>query len=269
MLIKDLFTRDIFRSINGVVKVDQLDDSSVWQELDEFVITKELDQHFRKFFSSYTDAVKSPNDPNVAGKIGVWISGFFGSGKSHFVKVLSYLLRNRVHTYEGQSRHAVEFFEDKITDAMLFGDIKRSVSSQPDVILFNIDSKADSREGRDAILYVFLKVLNEMLGYSGDHPHIAHMERYLDGKGKLEQFHETYRKITGTEWLQERDVYEFNRDEVVKALSRDARAEPGHRREVDRQRREQLLADRRELLQMGQGLPGHEGGEPPPALLDR
>ena len=57
MLIKDLFTRDIFRSINGVVKADQLDDSSVWQELDEFVITKELDQHFRKFFSSYTDAV--------------------------------------------------------------------------------------------------------------------------------------------------------------------------------------------------------------------
>jgi hypothetical protein len=219
MLIKDLFTRDIFRPINGVVKVDQLDDSSVWQELDEFVITKELDQHFRKFFSSYTDAVKNPNDANVAGKIGVWISGFFGSGKSHFLKVLSYLLRNRLHTYEEQSRHAVEFFEDKIKDAMLFGDIKRSVSSQPDVILFNIDSKADSRTGRDAVLYVFLKVLNEMLGYSGDHPHIAHMERYLDGKGKLKQFHETYRKITGTEWLQERDVYEFNRDEVVKALS--------------------------------------------------
>jgi hypothetical protein len=219
MLIKDLFTRDIFRSINGVVKADQLDDSSVWQELDEFVVTKELDQHLRKLFSSYTDAVKNPNDPTVASKIGVWISGFFGSGKSHFLKVLSYLLRNGQHSYEGQSRHAVEFFEDKIKDAMLVGDIKRSVSSQPDVILFNIDSKADSRAGRDAILYVFLKVLNEMLGYSGDHPHIAHMERYLDGKGKLRQFHETYRQITGTEWLQERDVYEFNRDQVVKALS--------------------------------------------------
>ena len=73
MLIKDLFTRDIFRSINGVVKADQLDDSSVWQELDEFVMTKELDQYFRKFFSSYTDAVKNPNDSNVAGKIGEWI----------------------------------------------------------------------------------------------------------------------------------------------------------------------------------------------------
>src|SRR4051794_12864839 len=110
MMIKDLFTRDIFRSIIGVVKVHQLDDSVVWQELDEFVVTKELDQHFRKFFSSYTEAINCPNDPVVAGKIGIWISGFFGSGKSHFLKVLSYLLRNRFHSFEGQSRQAVEFF---------------------------------------------------------------------------------------------------------------------------------------------------------------
>ena len=61
MLIKNLFERDIFRPINGVVKADQLDDSSVWQELDEFVITKELDQHFRKFISWYLDAVDEGN----------------------------------------------------------------------------------------------------------------------------------------------------------------------------------------------------------------
>lgn len=38
MKIQTLFVRDIFRPINGVVKADQLDDSSVWQELDEFVV---------------------------------------------------------------------------------------------------------------------------------------------------------------------------------------------------------------------------------------
>ena len=186
MKIKNLFERDIFRPINGVVKADQLDESSVWQELDEFVVTRELDQHLRKFFSTYGDAIKNPKDPDVAGKIGIWVSGFFGSGKSHFIKVLSYLLRNRTHTHDGQSKQAVEFFEGKIKDAMLFGDIKRAVASHADVILFNIDSKADHRTGRDAILPVFLKVLNELQGYSGDHPHIAHMERYLEGKGKLD-----------------------------------------------------------------------------------
>src|SRR6266446_5883456 len=98
MKIQHLFERDIFRPINGVVMADQLDDSSVWQELDEFVVTRELDGHLRKFFSAYVDAIKNPKAPDVAGKIGVWVSGFFGSGKSHFIKVLSYLLRNGTHS---------------------------------------------------------------------------------------------------------------------------------------------------------------------------
>ena len=221
MIIKNLFERDIFRPINGVVKADQLDDSSVWQELDEFVITKELDRHLRTFISSYLEAVDEGKAPNPAGKMGIWISGFFGCGKSHFLKVLSYLLRNATHTNNGQSKQAVEFFESKVKDAILFADIKRALVSNTDVILFNIDSKADhgSSTGRDLILRVFLKVLNELQGYSGDHPHIAHMERYLDSKGKLQAFHAAYEKHTGQNWVRERDAYHFNRDEVVKALS--------------------------------------------------
>src|SRR5437764_3123166 len=145
MKIKSLFERDIFRPINGVVKADQLDESSVWQELDEFVVTKELDQHIRKFIAAYVDAIKNPSDPDIAGKIGVWVSGFFGSGKSHFIKVLSYLLRNQTHSHNGQSKPAVDFFESKIKDAILFGNINLAVASHADVILFNIDSKADQR----------------------------------------------------------------------------------------------------------------------------
>ena len=219
MRIQNLFQKDIFRPINGVVKADQLDESSVWQELEEFVVTKELNQHLRRFFSSYCEAMDRTGDPDVAGRIGVWVSGFFGSGKSHFIKVLSYLLNNANHTHDGQTRQAVEFFDPKIKDAMLLGDIKRAIGSHTDVILFNIDSKADNRAGRDAILAVFLKVLNELAGYSGDHPHIAHMERYLEGKSRLGVFHEAYRTLTGTLWTDERDAYAFNRDEVIKALA--------------------------------------------------
>ena len=223
MRIENLFQKDISRPINGVVKADQLDESSVWQELEEFVVTKELGQHLRRFFSSYCEAMDKTGDPDVAGKIGVWVSGFFGSGKSHFIKVLSYLLNNKSHTHDGQTRQAVEFFDLKIKDPMLLGDIKRAVASHTDVILFNIDSKADNRAGRDAILAVFLKVLNELAGYSGDHPHIAHMERYLEGKGSLEVFHDAYRIQTRTSWTDERDAYAFNRDEVIKALAHSLR----------------------------------------------
>ena len=78
--------------------------------------------------------------------------------------MLFYVLRNDSHTHEDQTKQAVAFFEPKIKDAMLLGDIKGAVASHTDVILFNIDSKADTRSGREAIS-VFLKVLNEMQGY--------------------------------------------------------------------------------------------------------
>ncbi|MCB1851297.1 MAG: BREX system P-loop protein BrxC, partial [Gammaproteobacteria bacterium] len=219
MRVKELFTKQIDRPINGVIKADQNDSESVWQELDEYVITKELDIHFRKFFGAYLDAIDNVGDPNITGKVGVWISGFFGSGKSHFLKILSYLLENREVSRTGQTRRAIEFFDGKIQDAMLAGDIKRAVSTDVDVILFNIDSKADSSSGRDAILRVFLKVFNEKLGYSGDHPHIADLERRLDAQGKLGTFKSAFHDAADVDWTLERDGYNFYADELVQALS--------------------------------------------------
>ncbi len=70
MQIKSLFKKDIFRSINGVVKAHQLDDRSVWQELDEFVLTRELDRYLRRFLSAYLNVVDNPRDPAVTGKMG-------------------------------------------------------------------------------------------------------------------------------------------------------------------------------------------------------
>jgi len=86
MQIQNLFKKDIFRSINGVIKAHQLDEHSVWQELDEFVLTRELDKHFRKFFSAYWMSWIILTMRPLQIKMGVWISGFFGSGKSHFLK---------------------------------------------------------------------------------------------------------------------------------------------------------------------------------------
>ena len=71
MQIQEVFERNIHRSINGVVKADQLDAQSVWQELDEFVVTKELTRHFDDLIDVLKAAVKSPN----SGKNGIWVSG--------------------------------------------------------------------------------------------------------------------------------------------------------------------------------------------------
>ena len=70
--MKEIFQKDIGRSINGVIKVGQLAESDVTQELDEYVITRELAGYFEQFYRRYVDAVTYPTD-----RIGVWISGFF------------------------------------------------------------------------------------------------------------------------------------------------------------------------------------------------
>ena len=107
MRIQSMFKDDINRKINGVVKVDQDESSVLVQELNEYVITRELKKHFITFFNNY---IESFNE-NTA-DIGVWISGFFGSGKSHFLKMLSYLLENK----EVQGVKTVERFREKFSD---------------------------------------------------------------------------------------------------------------------------------------------------------
>ncbi|MGT0008973.1 BREX system P-loop protein BrxC [Pseudomonas aeruginosa] len=218
MSIKDIFSKELDRPINGVVKADQSDDATVYQELDEYVVTNELEKHFRSFFESYgTDLT----DPSIANRVGVWISGFFGSGKSHFLKTLSYLLANiRARDAQGNTRNAVSFFDaNKLRDAMIRADIDKAVANSADVILFNIDSKASSNDAGNPILNVFLRVFNEHQGFSGDHPHIAHMERHLTQRGVYERFVEAFNESTGLVWTEERDGYQFYQDDIEKALA--------------------------------------------------
>lgn len=219
MTIKDLFFKPLDRSINGVVKADQSDDATVWQELEEYVVTNELGKHFRDFFESYSTDLKDPSIPN---RVGIWISGFFGSGKSHFLKALSYLMENReAHDGQGNTRQAVEFFDEhKLRDAMIRADVQKAASTPAGVILFNIDSKASSNDSGNPILNVFLRVFNEHQGFSGDHPHIAHMERHLEQKGVYQAFKDAFREATGSEWEEERDGYQFYQDDIEGAIAK-------------------------------------------------
>src|SRR5690554_3266532 len=219
MRIQDLFQKPLNRPINGVVKADQKDRETVYQELDEYVVTNELEKHFRNFFDSYNTEL---SDPSIANRVGVWISGFFGSGKSHFLKTLSYLLANiEAHDAKGGSKRAVEFFDDtKVRDAWTRANIDKAAAHTADVILFNIDSKASSNDAGNPILNVFLRVFNEHQGFSGDHPHIAHMERHLSQRGVYDQFKQAFHESTGMEWSKERDGYQFYQDDIEQALAK-------------------------------------------------
>lgn len=217
MIVEDIFTKQLTRNINGVVKAEQMDNDSVYVELDEYVVTQEMDRHFREFFEAYLPSCHETFNANT--KMGVWIKGFFGSGKSHFLKILSYLIENREVEKDGETRKAFDFFKEKISDAMLISDIHSAVNKEADVILFNIDSRANTDEKENAILKVFLNVFNERVGYCADFPHIAHLERELDKRGQYAAFKDKFAELIGDTWENNRDAYDFYRDELAAAFA--------------------------------------------------
>lgn len=187
MLIKDMFRKPIDRNIQGVIVVgeDGLNDEK--NELEEYVVTRELQRHFKEFYENYKQGIIGKTRKN-----GVWISGFFGSGKSHFLKMLSYLLKNKLVS----GKRTLDYFKEdnKIQDAMVMADIQLAVDTPTKVILFNIDSKSEqtSKQSKDAIVNVFLKVFNDMLGFYGARPAIADLERALTEDGCYAAFEDAF-----------------------------------------------------------------------------
>ncbi len=214
MLIKEMFEKEIDRDIQGVIIVGQSEAENVAQELDEYVVTKELQKHFADFFSAYKKGIVGTTP-----KMGVWISGFFGSGKSHFLKILSYLLANKTVG----DRKAIDYFVDdkKIVDQMVLADMKLAADTDTDVVLFNIDSKSDSnsKQNKDAIVNVFLKVFNEMQGFCGAMPFLADLERKLTEEGQYNEFKQKFEEVYGEAWEDSRQDFDFIQDDVVEVLT--------------------------------------------------
>lgn len=210
MIIRDMFADDINRKINGVIKIDQAADEVIEQELNEYVITKELKKHFITFFNYYSDALDAPTADT-----GVWISGFFGSGKSHFLKMLSYLLENKeVNGIRSVERFRKKFEDDPATYMM----IDRSTKVETETILFNIDIEGSINKDKTAVLRVFAKTFYNHLGFFGDNLKVAKLEQYIDQQGKTEQFRRTFEEKKGMSWLESRKAFAFNGKYIIPTL---------------------------------------------------
>lgn len=210
MNLNSIFEKKVDRPIEGVIKAD--DEASLRVEFEEYVITNEIAQRLESFLDAYNSYTTSN---------GAWISGFFGSGKSHLLKLLAYVLENR--TIDGSP--ALELFLPKCGDnEILRGSLKKALSIPSKSILFNIDQKADviSKKQIDALLAVFVKVFDEACGYYGKQGHIAKFERDLDGRNQLTDFKTRYEAISGLPWESGREQAVLESDNIATAYSQTA-----------------------------------------------
>ena len=212
MKIEQMFKDDINRKINGVVQVEQETERVIIQELDEYVVTKELKKHFITLFNNYCDALDTKTND-----IGVWISGFFGSGKSHFLKILSYIFENK----EVNGIKTVERFRSKFEDdPATFMLIDKATKGNTDTILFNIDIEGSINKDATAVLRVFAKMFYNHLGFYGEDLKVAKLEQFINKQGKTDEFRRVFKEINGDTWLNTRESFAFFEDDVVETLKR-------------------------------------------------
>lgn len=221
ILMRDIFEKPVDRAIDGVIKAD--DEASLRIELDEYVITAEIGQRLEQFLEAYN---------NYTTANGAWISGFFGSGKSHLLKMLALLLENRMV----DGGRAFDIFAEKLKDEpMLAGALRKAVSIPSKSILFNIDQKADviSKTDVDALLSVFLKVFDEMCGYYGKLPHIAQFERQLDDRGQFDAFKAAFQQISGKPWeTRGREEAKLEGPSIAAAFARATGTDPADAKDI-------------------------------------
>ena len=189
--VKELFAGDIHRRIEEVIKVDQADEEIIKDELAEYVVTDSLRSHFVDIIEQYRE---TPNKPHEG--VGVWVSGFFGSGKSSFAKYLGLALENRSILGEG----AAALFAQRTGDSrvqVLLQNIAEHIPT--DAVIFDVSTDRGIRTGNQTITEIMYRLFLQSLGYARDLD-LSELEITLEGEGRLDAFKRTYHKVFSKDW---------------------------------------------------------------------
>lgn len=214
MQIKDLFKKEIDRKIEAVIQAEQHSEEVRFTELDEFVLTEEGESQLKVFYKNYISTLRKPSQ-----NTSVWISGFFGSGKSHYMKIISYLLDNQQVTSNGISKTPLDFLKEKATDSELIDLMTQATTIHNQTITFNISAQSSTRKGSKlGIAEILYNQFNVMRGLS-KYSRIAHGEQLLIDEGKYEEFKDHYLQIAGKSWEESRERVLLNISKVNKALA--------------------------------------------------
>jgi len=177
--IGDLLSRDLGQKIEEIIKVNQTDENTVYTEINEYVVTDRIRDEYFRLLRAIADA---PRDPDEG--IGVWVSGFFGSGKSSFSKNLGYILANQ--TVLGHK--AADLFKSRVTDRRLTEYLDYINTSIPtEVIMFDVSVDRAVKRSTERIAEIMYTVLLRELDYAEDYD-IAELEIELEREDKLDQF---------------------------------------------------------------------------------
>jgi hypothetical protein len=201
MKIRKLFAKDIDRKINPAVVVTEQSQVVIDAEIEEYVFTAPLIDNLYKFL----DELMNRKD----GKTAIWINGYYGSGKSHFIKYVHYCINGDTseaafnHFASNAKEHASDFSD--ATPSNILQLKKRIQQSGIDNIMFNIDAVSGQQNTKNKLPIIILNQFNEFRGYNQKNIALAILvEKHLDKLGKFEEFKQLMNTSGGYTW--ERDA---------------------------------------------------------------
>lgn len=207
--IRELFDRDIGRQIQEVIKVDQQDEAVIIAEIEEYVATTAIKRSFANVLEAYAEVPNKPSD-----RMAVWVSGFFGSGKSSFAKVLGAAIGNRL--LDGKSaakRVSDRFGEDRVT--VVLDRITQKMPSE--VVIFDLATDAGVRNASQKLTEIMYRQLLAYLGYARDLD-LAELEISLEEDGRLGEFKEAFERLVGKPWDDRKALTAFAMSEASRVL---------------------------------------------------
>jgi hypothetical protein len=194
--IKELYDKEITRPINPAVVVSEMEEYFTDQEIEEYVFTPGITKNVYKFL----DVIANKKE----GKTGVWISGYYGSGKSHFIKYLFYCLNKKYR------EKAFLNFKEAVKDIgaleepnpNLLALLQKKLDAfEIEEIMFNIDAVSGNKDAKDRITRVLLNQLNSFRGFNSSNIALAlYLEKLLDNKGSFEEFKQKIKKEFNEDW---------------------------------------------------------------------
>jgi hypothetical protein len=208
-LIKALFASDINRRIEEVIKVDQTDDELLRDEIDEYVVTETIRSHYLGILEDYRE---TPNRPHEG--IAVWVSGFFGSGKSSFAKMLGLAVSNHLVVGIGAAERFAQRTGDKKLQVLL-ATIAEKIPTH--VVMFDVSTDRGIRSGNQTMTEIMYGLFLQSLGYAKDLD-LSELEITLETRGQLPRFEEEYRSIYQKEWNSEKGKVAFALSEASRVM---------------------------------------------------
>lgn len=195
-LIKQIFdpAKDIYRTIEKVITYSASQEKRLEAEITEYIVTESIEEQFQKLMTQMQVAL----DSGDIKEIGVWVSGFYGSGKSSFTKYFGFALDEDIKIH---GRPFWEYLRDRMTQSTTRAQLTTLVKQHPAAVV-HLDLASEMLTGatmETVSTVLYYKVL-QWANYSHNLK-IAALERRMQKDGKYEAFCEIVRNEIGDEWL--------------------------------------------------------------------